>query len=91
MFGILMAGDGFGQTLPEKPLVVILTGPPGSGKGTHASPLSSELEIPHISTGDLFRENIREKPSLGIEAKSYMDKGNLVPVSYTHLTLPTKA
>ncbi|MBX7065823.1 MAG: adenylate kinase [Parachlamydiales bacterium] len=63
----------------QKPLVVILMGPPGAGKGTHAGPLSGQLGIPHISTGDLFRENIRAETPLGKQAKGFMDKGNLVP------------
>ncbi|MBS0626400.1 MAG: adenylate kinase [Verrucomicrobia bacterium] len=62
-----------------KPLVVILLGPPGAGKGTHASPMSQQLGIPHISTGDLFRENIRGQTALGKKAKEYMDQGKLVP------------
>lgn len=67
------------STLVEKPLIVILMGPPGAGKGTHAGPLSQHLAIPHISTGDLFREHIRGQSPLGIKAKSYIDAGNLVP------------
>ena len=60
-------------------IVVILMGPPGVGKGTHAAPLSGELGLPHISTGNLFREHIREGSPLGIQAKGYIDKGRLVP------------
>lgn len=63
----------------ETPLVVILMGPPGAGKGTHAAPLSEQLEIPHISTGDLFRANMREETPLGKKAKEYIDEGKLVP------------
>lgn len=80
MFGVLAAGDAFAMSRSEnKPLVVILMGPPGAGKGTHAGPLSQQLGLPHISTGDLFREHIRSQSPLGLEAKSYMDKGHLVP------------
>jgi adenylate kinase len=80
MFGILAAGDAFSMSRSEnKPLVVILMGPPGAGKGTHAGPLSQQLNLPHISTGDLFREHIRAQTTLGVEAKSYIDKGHLVP------------
>lgn len=61
------------------PLVVILLGPPGAGKGTHAGPLSHQLKLPHISTGDLFRENMRELTPLGLVAKTFIDKGLLVP------------
>lgn len=64
---------------PPKPLVVVLLGPPGAGKGTHAVELSKKLSLPHISTGDLFRENLKNKTSLGEKAKGYMDKGLLVP------------
>jgi adenylate kinase len=59
--------------------VVILLGPPGSGKGTQAAGLSRHLEIPHLSTGDLFRENISKGTDLGKKAKEYMDLGKLVP------------
>ncbi len=63
----------------NKPLVVIFLGPPGAGKGTHAVPLSHELGIPHISTGDLFRGHIRGQSSLGLKVKHYLDQGNFVP------------
>lgn len=63
----------------EKPLVVILLGPPGSGKGTQAVRLSDTLRIPHISTGDLFRENIKKGTELGKKAKEYIDSGKLAP------------
>ncbi len=59
--------------------VIILLGPPGSGKGTQAVGLTKELRIPHISTGDLFRENISQGTDLGKKAKSFMDAGKLVP------------
>ncbi|HEU64061.1 hypothetical protein LCGC14_2332790 [marine sediment metagenome] len=63
----------------EKPLVVILMGAPGAGKGTHSSELSKTLNIPRISTGDLCRENIKNETPLGKAAKELMDKGELVP------------
>lgn len=59
--------------------VVILLGPPGSGKGTQAVRLTKELGIPHISTGDLFRENISKDTELGKRAKTFMNAGKLVP------------
>ncbi len=58
---------------------IILFGPPGVGKGTQAKLLSEEFNIPHISTGDLLRAAVAEKTSLGLKAKEYMEKGNLVP------------
>lgn len=61
----------------------VLLGPPGAGKGTQAKLLSEKLNIPHISTGDLFRANIGEGTPLGQEAKQYMDKGELVPTDVT--------
>ena len=60
-------------------IVIILLGPPGSGKGTQAIEISKHKNIPHISTGDLFRENIGNNTELGKEAKSFMDQGRLVP------------
>ena len=57
---------------------IILLGPPGAGKGTQAEVISNELKIPHISTGDILRESIRNKTSLGEEAKKIMDQGKLV-------------
>ena len=62
---------------------LVLLGPPGAGKGTQAAILSEKLGVPHISTGDLFRANIGEGTPLGLEAKSYMDAGNLVPDDVT--------
>lgn len=61
------------------PRVIILLGPPGSGKGTQAVRLSKELGIPHISTGDLFRDHLSRNTDLGKRVKSYMEKGQLVP------------
>jgi len=58
---------------------VVLLGPPGAGKGTHAVMLSQEFGIPHISTGDIFREEMKSKTALGMVAGSHIDKGNLVP------------
>ena len=58
---------------------LILLGPPGAGKGTQASQLKEKFNIPHISTGDIFRENIKNGTELGKKAKEYMDKGELVP------------
>lgn len=61
----------------------VLLGPPGAGKGTQAKLLSEKLNIPHISTGDLFRANIGEGTDLGKEAKQYIDAGKLVPTDVT--------
>ena len=58
---------------------LIFLGPPGAGKGTHAVRLSQQLGIPQISTGDMLRSHVREQTDLGIEAKKYMDAGELVP------------
>lgn len=62
---------------------IVLVGPPGAGKGTQAAFLAQNLSIPHISTGDLFRANISRQTELGKLAKSYMDKGELVPDEVT--------
>ncbi len=58
---------------------IVMLGPPGSGKGTYSSRLSKKLGIPHISTGDLLREEVSKGSDLGKKAKEYMDKGELVP------------
>jgi adenylate kinase len=63
---------------------VVLLGPPGAGKGTQAVKLAEKLEIPHLSTGDLFRENIGNGTELGLKAKSYLDAGDLVPSELTN-------
>lgn len=62
---------------------VILLGAPGAGKGTQAVRLAERYNIPHISTGDIFRRNIKERTPIGIVAKSYIDKGQLVPDEVT--------
>ena len=63
---------------------VVLLGPPGAGKGTQAQKLSEKLGIPQISTGDLFRANISNGTPLGLEAKRYLDAGDLVPSELTN-------
>ena len=63
---------------------IVLLGPPGAGKGTQAEKLAEKLGIPHISTGDLFRDNISKATELGIEAKKYLDSGDLVPATLTN-------
>lgn len=62
---------------------IVLLGAPGSGKGTQAKLICHNFNLPHISTGDIFRFNISEKTPLGMEAESYMKKGELVPDSLT--------
>lgn len=63
---------------------LILLGLPGAGKGTQAKYIVDEYDIPHISTGDIFREAIKNETGLGKEANSYMEKGNLVPDEVTN-------
>lgn len=63
---------------------IVLLGPPGAGKGTQAVKLAEELGVPQISTGDLFRHNISHATTLGLEAKKYLDAGDLVPASLTN-------
>lgn len=63
---------------------VVLLGPPGAGKGTQAEKLAENLEIPHLSTGELFRHNISTGTKLGLEAKRYLDAGDLVPSELTN-------
>lgn len=58
---------------------VVLLGPPGAGKGTQAAVIAATYEIPHISTGDIFRANLKNETPVGVEAKQYMDAGELVP------------
>ena len=60
---------------------LILLGAPGAGKGTQAVRIAQDFSIPHISTGDIFRKNIKEGTPVGLKAKSYIDKGQLVPDS----------
>lgn len=63
---------------------LLLIGPPGAGKGTQAQRLSAALGIPAISTGDIFREHLRNETELGLKAKAYMDAGDNVPDSLTN-------
>lgn len=69
---IMFSGSAFGQ-------IVILLGAPASGKGTQAKFITNTLNLKHISTGDLLRENIKNQTALGLEAKTYMEIGKLVP------------
>src|SRR5690606_31585111 len=71
---------GRGETNREGRLLkIVLMGLPGAGKGTQAERIIDELKIPHISTGDMFRAAVKEGTPLGLEAKKYMDQGQLVP------------
>ncbi len=63
---------------------MLIIGPPGSGKGTQAERISQRLGVVAISTGDIFRENVRGETPLGLEAKKYMDNGDFVPDSVTN-------
>jgi len=80
-FLICMTGSVFGGDFDMKgqKQVTILLGPPGSGKGTQAVKISRYLGVPHISTGDLFREHLKNGTDLGATAKKYLDSGQLVP------------
>ncbi len=69
--------------MPENSTFLIFLGPPMSGKGTQAARLSEQLGIPQVSSGDLFRENIKNQTSLGNEAKMYIERGDLVPDEVT--------
>lgn len=64
-------------------MFIVLLGAPGSGKGTVGEILAKNLKLAHISTGDLFRENLKNKTELGKKAQEYMDKGELVPDEIT--------
>jgi adenylate kinase len=67
----------------ETQMRLVLVGPPGAGKGTQAEHLAERLDVPHISTGDLFRSNLRDRTPLGVEAKRFIDAGDLVPDKVT--------
>ncbi len=62
---------------------LVFLGPPGAGKGTQAAVVSQALGIPHVSTGDMFRKALKEETPIGLKAKAFMDKGELVPDSVT--------
>ena len=64
-------------------LNILIFGPPGCGKGTQSEFIVKKYNLKHLSTGDIFRENIKNKTALGLEAKLYIDKGQLVPDSIT--------
>lgn len=69
--------------MPSDALFLVLLGGPGAGKGTQAERLSETLDIPQVSTGDLFRENLKKETELGLLAKGYMERGELVPDEVT--------
>ena len=65
------------------PEFIVLLGPPGAGKGTQAQLVSDELKLPHISSGDIFRENLKNQTELGKKAEEYINRGELVPDGIT--------
>lgn len=69
---------------------IIIMGPPGVGKGTQASTLEKQLNIPHVSTGDIFRALLRTDDPIGIEARKYMDEGKFVPDELTNKIVQTR-
>jgi adenylate kinase len=69
--------------MTQKPKFVILLGPPAAGKGTQATRLSEHLNLPHVASGDLFRYNLKNETELGLKAKTFMDRGALVPDDIT--------
>lgn len=76
---LLLAGSLFAAPIPKSQTVIIMLGAPGAGKGTQAVRLSERLHLPQISTGDLFRENLKGNTPIGQKAKTFMDRGQLVP------------
>jgi adenylate kinase len=69
--------------MATEPRFIVLLGPPASGKGTQAARLREALGLPHVASGDLFRENLKNETKLGLKAKVYMDRGELVPDDVT--------
>jgi adenylate kinase len=69
--------------MTQEPRYIVLLGPPASGKGTQAAQLREALKLPHVASGDLFRENLKHETELGRKAKSFMDRGELVPDDVT--------
>ena len=69
--------------MTSEPEYIILLGPPGSGKGTQAATVGESLNLPHVASGDLFRHNLGNETELGLRAKVYMDRGELVPDDIT--------
>jgi len=76
-------GSSFFKKEEERHMKIIMLGAPGAGKGTQAKKIAEKYNIPHISTGDIFRANIKGGTELGMKAKSYMDQGQLVPDDVT--------
>jgi len=80
LMSVSMSSFFFGESvIPPKPLLIILLGAPGSGKGTQASLLAQKFGLVHISTGDMFRYHIRSKTPIGQKAQSYIKEGKLAP------------
>src|ERR1700761_4713168 len=80
----LLAYKRDGHARRASQMRIVLLGPPGAGKGTQAAKLQQKLGIPQISTGELFRRNISKGTRLGMEAKRYLDSGELVPSELTN-------
>jgi len=76
---IIFCSIGYFMMRPSKPTVIVLLGAPGAGKGTQSGYLIEKLRLPQVATGDLFRANLKNETALGQKAKSFMDKGQLVP------------
>lgn len=75
--------SSIGRNSPKKRAVIVLLGAPGAGKGTQAQILAERLGLAHVATGDLFRAAVRDETPLGLVAKGYMDRGELVPDAVT--------
>ncbi len=69
--------------MAAEPKFIVLLGPPASGKGTQATRLRQTLNLPHVASGDLFRENLKNETELGLKAKVYIERGDLVPDDVT--------
>jgi adenylate kinase len=66
-----------------KKMIIVLLGPPGAGKGTQAQNIAKTFQLPHVSSGDIFRENLKAQTPLGKQAQQYLDRGELVPDELT--------